>query len=308
MASLQRVEKENIEKARQLLLLEVYREQNDDRFVKREAVKQLLAPLIAARESGLSFEDIAKVFEKAGLVLTPSTLRSYYFELKTEADLATSARKHAEKVAQTKRAIDQQMLEKHNRHADRVALAHATRLNQSPKLIDALAQTDPSALPPPGPAQGPVSAPKPGARPPLAAAAPTPAEPPESARVKREGGKVAAAEPASSHAPDTADPTPTDQVAAGGASHRPAASDSDNAAPVVKTLAEIEQLSLATDDRTVLEDDVIVKGDLVLYVSGKPFVGTLSKKQIHLLRSVGKIIAPTTGRSSSDFVKMPSKL
>lgn len=306
MASLQRVEKENIEKARQLLLLEVYREQNDDRYVKREAVKQLLAPLIAARESGLSFEDIAKVFEKAGLVLTPSTLRSYYFELKTEADLATSARKHAEKVAQTKRAIDQQMLEKHNRHADRVALAHATRLNQSPKLIDALAQTDPSALPPTGPAQGPVSAQKSGARPPVAAAAPTPAVPPVSARDRREGGEVAAAEPASSPAPDTAAPAPTNQTTAGRASHRPAASD--DTAPVAKTLTEIEQLSLATDDRTVLEDDVIVKDDLVLYVSGKPFVGTLSKKQIHLLRSVGKIIAPTTGRSSSDFVKMPGKL
>ena len=105
MAQMRRVAKENIEKARQLLLSEIFREQTDDRFVKREAVKQLLGPLIAARDSGLSFEEIATVFEKAGLELSPTTLRSYFFELKTAEELAREARRHAEKVTKAKAAM-----------------------------------------------------------------------------------------------------------------------------------------------------------------------------------------------------------
>lgn len=293
MAVLQRVEKENIEKARQLLLLEVYREQKEDRFVKREAVKQLLAPLIAARESGLSFEDIAKVFDKAGLTLTPSTLRSYFFELKTEADLAASARKHAEKVAQTKRSIEQKMLERHNTHADKVALAHATRLNQSPALFDALGEVTATAQPQTAERAMPVSAPKMDARPPAAAAAPIPAKPPESVRVKREGGETVRGTAEAKTHPVEVQATPIPDAV----EHSPPCS-----------LEEIERYSLATDVRTVLEEDLILKNDRVLYVSGRAFRGTLSKKQIHLLRSVGKIIAPTKGRSSEDFVKMPNKL
>ena len=273
MAALQRVEKENIEKARQLLLLEVYREQKDERFIKREAVKQLLAPLIAARESGLSFEDIAKVFEKAGLVLTPSTLRSYYFELKTEAELATSARKHAAKVAQTKRAIEQQLLEKHNRHAERVALAYAYRLNNSSTLIDTLATPKSSQLTQAELIENPV----------------TP---------KQQGSKSVSGAFTKS----------TEEMTAAAPSASSVLSSKAGEASEAKTLQEIESLSLATDDRTTLEEDVILQGNLVRYVSGKPFLGTLSKKQIHLLRSVGKIIAPTIGRSSTDFVNMPGML
>lgn len=304
MATLRRVPKESIEKARQLLLLEVYCEQTDDRFVKREAVKQLLAPLIAARESGLSFEDIARVFGKAGLELTAATLRTYYFELKTEAELATAARQHAERVTQTRRTIEQKLLEKHNQHADKLALAHATRRNQSAVLFDALAPTDEGEERPtqesklrakePAPAEGRR------ARPPTAAAAPAPALPPEPALVGRDGEPLGhrSVEPVTTAPKETGRKTSSQELEV----------REDEATADALTLEEIEKRSLATDERTTLEEDLVLKDDLVMYVSGRPFRGALSKKQIHLLRSVGKIIAPTSGRSSADFVRMPSTL
>jgi hypothetical protein len=75
------------------------------------------------------------------------------------------------------------------------------------------------------------------------------------------------------------------------------------------TLTAIEAASRETEERTDLLDDVELReGELVFYVSGQPFHGFLSQRQIRLLRTVGKIIAPTKGRSSKDFVAMPTKL
>ncbi|MFP3813913.1 hypothetical protein, partial [Bacillus sp. SIMBA_005] len=60
-------------------------------------------------------------------------------------------------------------------------------------------------------------------------------------------------------------------------------------------------------DRTELEEDVELRGDNVYYASGRPFKGNLTKRQIHLLRTVGRLMAPTKGESSRDFVTMATK-
>jgi len=296
MAQIRRVGKENIEKARQLLLSEIFREQTDDRFVKREAVKQLLGPLIAARDSGLSFEEIATVFEKAGLELSPATLRSYFFELKTAEELAREARRHAEKVTKAKAAIDKKYLELHNVHGQSVAMQYANAHYAEPTLYTALEQS------------------------------PETATGEKKARVP-EVGEAETSPLATAPAPVAPAPRPTLQSAAGEPQRQnPKAKREEKAEgtarsveeierslsreidAVAKTIDEIETASLATEERTVLEDDLVVKDGKVFYASGRAFHGYLSKKQVHLLRSVGKVIAPTAGRSSKEFVAMPPKL
>lgn len=296
MAQMRRVAKENIEKARQLLLSEIFREQTDDRFVKREAVKQLLGPLIAARDSGLSFDEIAKVFEKAGLELSPATLRSYYFELKTADELAREARRHAEKVTKAKAAIDKRFLELHNVHGQSVAMQYATEHFAEPTLYTALEQSPEAATGENrqrGPAAGEVeTSPRATAPAPLAPA-PRPAGQPAAGEPQKTGSKAGREEKAGGTARSV------EEIG------RSLSREID---AVAKTIEEIETASLVTEERTILEDDLVVKDGKVFYASGRAFQGHLSKKQVHLLRSVGKVIAPTAGRSSKEFVAMPPKL
>src|SRR5690606_25627342 len=101
---------------------------------------QLMGALIAARASGLSFEQIAEVFKRGGLVLTASTLRSYYFELKTEAETSHAAKRHADKVLATRKQIEREMLEIHSQHGEKLASEHAKRANAAVELIDGLAE------------------------------------------------------------------------------------------------------------------------------------------------------------------------
>lgn len=291
MAVLSKTTKESIEKARQLLLAELYRgDGQDDRFAKKEAVRQLLGLLIAARESGMSFENITQIFEKAGLQLTPATLKQYYFELKTEGELADAAQKHAQKLIRTKEAIDRQLLEKHSQHGQQVALAHLGQ--QEPALYNAFGNG--VAIPVSQPSVGmsrSASTANPRTKPTLVKAKPSAA-----ALAKMESQAPARDPPPAFNA----DPAPAD-------SQLPETSTTGTGEFLL--LEEIEQQSLATEERTVLEADLLLKDDgTVVYATGLPFKGYLSKKQLHLLRSVGKIIATTRGRSSQDFVKMPPKL
>lgn len=266
----QRIEKKHIERARQLLLSKIYRRNDDGQYLKRQAIKELLAQLIAARENGLSFEEIAASFKEAGLELSPLTLRAYYFDLKTNEEISKSVRKHADKINKTKQAIDQKMLEIHSKHAEQIALAHTSDIYKHTQFFDALTVQNPpslnnnAALNKPPPLQTESSA---------------------TAIVKGENSDKA------SH--PTHHETNTDASVKNSAQH---------------SLAAIERNSLETNVRSNIDEDLLLKDEFVFYASGKPFIGTLSKKQIHLLRSAGKIVAPIKGRSSADFVAMQSNL
>lgn len=296
MAQLRRVGKANIEKARQLLLSEIFREQTDDRFVQREAVKQLLGPLIAARDSGLSFEEIAKVFEKAGLELAPTTLRSYYFELKTAEELAREARRHAEKVTKVKASIEKKFLELHSAHGQSVAMEYANTHFAEPTFYTTLEQSTDTAA-------GDNSKRMPGVG--EVETSPKAAAPAPMAPAPRPTSKSAAGEPQKPTSKAKREEKPASASSAVQAIEQSLSTEID---AVAKTIDEIETASLATEERTVLEGDLVLKDGKVFYTSGRAFLGYLSKKQVHLLRSVGKIIAPTAGQSSKEFVAMPSKL
>ncbi len=243
MAKPQKFEKDRIEKARQSLLSQIFRGNNT--FTGREAVKQLLGPLIAAHENGLSFEEIADIFKKDGLELTASTLRSYYFNMKNKDELAREAHRHADKVIKTKASIEKCLLDAHNERGHEIAIEYAKKLFERTMSYTDLNQTHDS---------------------------------------KKNNVRAAIDIP------------------------RIKVAEKQTNSSIAKTIEEIEKVSLATDDRTILEEDLLVKDNKVFFASGKAFEGYLSKKQIHLLRSVGKIVAPTSGRSSKEFVSMPTKL
>jgi len=296
MATQKRLQKEDIERARQVLLAAIYSELPDDRFIKKQAVRQLLSTLIAARDSGMPFEKIAEVLKTAGLEISSETLRSYFFELKTQEELAAEAQRHAKKVLQTKSALERRALEQHVEHAASLAVDHVRRVQASPRLVNAFTTGSEPSASGSSAAEAKTTIGRQasvtkltGARP-ASPAAPILPQAAESARVDSEKGGGSSGDGTVSSA------LPTSESAA--------SSGGEGAL----TLAAIEQASLATEERAVLEEDVELRGDLVFYVSGKPFQGSLTKKQIHLLKTVGRIIAPTKGKSSKDFVAMPPKL
>ncbi|MFD2274781.1 hypothetical protein ACFS07_36440 [Undibacterium arcticum] len=119
----------------------------DDRHAKLEVVKQLLGPLIAARKSGLSFEEILKkIFEKSGILLGISTLERYYYSLKkTEEDLAKEATKFANSIVSVRKAIESNSLKVHQEHGAKLAYQFRRGESQTPQLYDALSQLEPAS-------------------------------------------------------------------------------------------------------------------------------------------------------------------
>ncbi|MGP8437833.1 hypothetical protein ACT2FY_39080 [Paraburkholderia fungorum] len=305
MPSPKKFEINDIEMFRQRLLERVLSENKSNRLWKREAVKRLLSALIAARESGMTFEAISEMARESGLDLPTETLRSYFFELKTESELSAERIRHAQKIAQTRESIQKQVLEKHEEHGFALAAKRARMTQAMPEVVnafegDAVSTAGIEQVEPHRPVVSRVERkemPEHKTARPASPAAPVPppaAEEParfESERVVRE--PIADVKPAST--------LPTSEKA-------------NRAAPDVQsegamTLADIERASLATEERTELVQDVELRaGELVYYVSGQPFQGLLSQRQIHLLRRVGRIIAPTKGMTSKDFVSMPTKL
>jgi len=127
MATPKRLKKEEIEKARQKLLVAIFSEQPDERYTKKQGIKQLMSTLIAARECGMAFEKIAQILAGAGFELTVETLRSYYFALKTQEELAAEAVIHAGKIVEIRQAIERQSLDQHTEHAPGLAENHVLR-------------------------------------------------------------------------------------------------------------------------------------------------------------------------------------
>lgn len=117
------------------------------------------------------------------------------------------------------------------------------------------------------------------------------------------GGHAAAAVAATANAP-----------AAAPRKAEPAAHDAMQAASArlagdeAATLDDIERLPEATEEKTAVTEDLIVRDGRVYCASGAAFRGALTRKQIHLLRTVGRIVARTMSRTSKDFVRMPSKV
>lgn len=70
------------------------------------------------------------------------------------------------------------------------------------------------------------------------------------------------------------------------------------------SLDEVERRSMASEDHAVISQDIIVKEGYVFLADGTPFTGTLNKKHLFLLKTNGRIIAESKGRTSDKAVKI----
>lgn len=296
--------KENIETARQLLIADAVGYIEDERFAKKAAVRDLIGTLIAARNRGLSFERMAQLMENAGVPITPGTLRAYFFELKTETELQEENRKHAEKLAKVRRELGAKELVENLKHAQDVAVEHVASLSAGRPRVNAFArkQAQPSELARPVPAIAALpSRPEQAASPARESSAPGGEEPvtPIVKATPRAAAPVKS-EPKRQTAPVASSIVPTEKT--------PATGDVALSVVQARTIDEIAAASVGMEVGELGENLHVREGNEVWCESGKPYTGFLKAKQVHLLRTVGRLIAPTVGRSSGDFVAMPRDL
>lgn len=296
--------KENIETARQLLIADAVGYIEDERFAKKAAVRDLIGTLIAARTRGLSFERMAQLLETAGVPITAGTLRAYFFELKTEKELQEENRKHAEKLARVRDKLRAKELAENLKHAQEVAIEHvAKRSLHRPRLnvfvntmLHPMEFVQPVPVIPAQPSLSKQTAP-------LA----------RKNRVPRFEDPIATSVAVSVFAAASVKPELHPQATAidtsvTPAESPPAAIEVDLNAVQARTIDEIAMASVGMEVGELVENLHVRERGEVWCESGKPYTGFLKAKQVYLLRIVGKLIAPTVGRSSGDFVEMSRDL
>ncbi len=277
-------EMDAIDKVRQLLLANVYGDRSADRVVKKEAVRQLLAPIMAARDAGMTYEDISRLFTQGGLALDAETLRKYFGEAKLASDLADDARRHADQVAKARGLIARRRSADAFEQADRAAREGAAVRTPGSQAAGAATSTGLNdKLTRPAATVG-VRGGK-GAH----APSPIPAAPAAPRAMARQPAPAARPEaPLQATSVESERPTLTTGPA--------------------RTIDEIERDSARVDQRFVLPHDLEVRDGKVVSTAGVPYDGMLTRKQLHLLRQVGRLMAPITGESSKAFVEMPERL
>lgn len=306
MGAREAVEKDAIELARQKLIAATLSHQDEERFQKKAAVRQLIGTLIAARKRGLSFDRMAGVLAESGVEIAPETLRAYYFELKTEAELSAEHEKHARQLAKIQREIANTDLAGDLQFAAQAASEHVAQRSANRVRVNAFegegrpetassqrgrsANLAPTGRKPTARSAAPAAQPASKANGRASVSAPEILD--EVGTTSRNDERAGVTEHASIEQAQAAVATPLERI---DGEPRPRSIEEIAAESVGQTVAD-------------LAENIHIRDNCVWYASGKPFDGFLGAKQLHLLRTVGRVIAPTAGRSSGDFVPMPRTL
>lgn len=83
---LHKVERREIQSAREALLLKLLSPDTDVKIRQRQFIKELMAEIKALRTLGVGFDEIAETLKQFGCKLSGETLRQYYYEEKREQD------------------------------------------------------------------------------------------------------------------------------------------------------------------------------------------------------------------------------
>jgi hypothetical protein len=295
------VDKVAIEVARQKLIAATLGHQDEERYRKKAAVRQLIGTLVAARKRGLSFDRMAELLGESGVEIASETLRGYYFELKTEAELSAEHGKHAKQLAKIQQEIADTDLADDVQFAIQTASEYHTQRATGRVRVNAFESKGITAVAPAQRRGSPSLVPT-MRKQPVKAVAP----------VMRAAAAVivqsTASMPTGLGKVETSPKEGRVFVQGGGALEeaRPKVAVQELHSDVVPRGRTIDEIAADSVGKTAadLTENIQVRDNCVLYSSGKPFEGFLGAKQIHLLRTVGKVIAPTTGRSSGDFVSM----
>lgn len=268
-----------LEICRKLLLTEAYAGKARKPSTK-ESLKKILSALIAAHSAGVAFDTMAELLSHAGLKVTADTLRSYYFVLRKELEVTVSAKKHASALASFdlklhKKLTDEGLKLAHPKMVD-VAFAPArkmkTAINKTSKTEEQVStQTTRVELPLP---------------------------------VKSSSFPVNTLAPIESENLVAKLPSLKNELP------KPIAQAMPGEKTTAQTLEEIDATSREKEiDRAFehlpLVEDVILREGRVYLSSGQPFVGTLTEKQVIVLRRNEKLMSPAPSRTQKDFVTTP---
>jgi hypothetical protein len=262
------------------LLLSQIQSGKEQKSSRKEALKKMLSAVIAARNAGISFETIRALLNKAGMPITVETLKKYYFDLRKELEIAVAAKQHAKKVANVQAAIQKKLI---FRDLATLEIPVGTQPGTSIQLWK---------------------------------------KEKSSAKSREREKETLVGKEITTHVISSALLSVTiaaESMTGVNENQLPSADTAKKLALVTdatqeaQTLEEIEALSLERekDDSYAhpdLREDLILKNGRVYCRSGKPYFGTLKKKEIFLLRKGGTLIAPTPSRTGKDFVTMPRVL
>jgi hypothetical protein len=278
---------------------------------------------------------MAKALTASGIQITTETLRSYFFELKTAEQLRAENAEHERAMAKIRKDNDVQQRAKDLQHARELAQAGKELASSAREArVDAANQVAAQAVE--AARRRPIGA---------ASAAGTRKQPARDASPVHSKAQPGQMTSARAQAGDAAHDAPNvGNVGAGHAVqiHAPEAAPAPAAAPVArvtvqggtdgvgasvaelggssagqldgsqagqaKTIDEIARASQGQKETAYSENLVLKDGNTVWYESGKAFDGFLSPRTLHTLRNVGRVIAPTEGRTAKDFVPMSHEL
>lgn len=331
MAAIRDVEVDAIEAARKSVIELTLAHQTTARVARKQAVKELFGTLLASWEAGVPFDKMAAALNASGIQIAPETLRGYFFELKRAEQLSAENAAHERAMAKIRSENEAKQRAKDLQHAREIAQA-GTELVSSTRETKVEAAHEVAAR-----------AVQAARRRPVGVASTVAGDRKEAAR--NGNAQPGATLPASGRADATAQVVPNVGIPAVThvASSRPAvevrgaavrqvqgvqvtpariAADATvESSSVVstaqpdkvetgdaRTLDEIAKSSSGQQETTYTENLVLKAGNKVCYESGRPFDGFLSPRTLHTLRNVGKVIAPTEGRTAKDFVKMSHEL
>lgn len=72
---------------RREIIKSIFEARSSENFKKKQMVKSLFAEIAAAKESGIDFQEISNIMERAGVMISHHTLRAYYFQIKQDKEI-----------------------------------------------------------------------------------------------------------------------------------------------------------------------------------------------------------------------------
>lgn len=356
MAAIRDVNADAIDAARRSVIELTFEHQTTARVARKQAVKELFGTLLASWEAGVPFTKMATALNTCGIQITPDTLRSYFFELKTADQLRAGHAEHERAMDKIRKENETRQRAKDLLHAreltqagtDLVSNAHDAKVTAASQVATqaveaarfAAGQTVPAivrqrdqsmvqgaskigndtanALEVPPSAEvdlAPV--------PPMLGTASASARKLDRPRSASQLGQTLAKDV--SNVGNESDPVAKSQIRVETDSVpvrpevegvKPTTSTPEASASAAcarqevhaKTLDEVARISQGRKETPYTENLVLREGDTVWFETGKPFDGYLSPRTIHTLRNIGRVIAPTEGRTARDFVAMSHEL
>lgn len=311
MAARMGIELDAIEVARKSVTALSLSHQATARVARKHAVKELFATLMVAWEADVPFDKMAEALNNSGIDITTETLRKYFFDLKTARDLKAESKEHERAVERLRkereakrraddlehaRAMSAYRAEISNSaHAASVESAHqiATQAVQSARRGAASIGARSGSSVPGGPLPVRPTGLRPGGNGPVQA--------------KPQRSEIVSG-PANPQSPMSADSIADETMAQQVSASAPAELEKTDIGEVAaKTLEELARTSQGQQESSFTEN-LVLRNGFVWFESGKPFDGVLSPRTLHTLRTVGKVIAPTIGRTAKDFVQMRHEL